>query len=88
MLRHFRGGRMYVSTADSALSNKVFLRDGQLYIVLRGYGDDYALQLHAASPNIFFLKEFEQNSYTFSPGGSRIRLGNRNTLYMKKITIR
>lgn len=45
---------MYMSTADSAVSNKVFLRDGQLYIVLRGHGDDYALQLHTASPNIFF----------------------------------
>ncbi len=81
-LKQYAG--MYVSRTDSAMSHKVLFRDGQLYILLHGYAGDYALQLHAASPNTFFLKEFEQNSYTFSATGLRIRLSNGHTIEMSK----
>jgi predicted alpha/beta superfamily hydrolase len=75
---------VYTSTTDASVSNKVFLQNNQLYILLHGYAKDYALQLHATSGNTFFLKEFEQNRYTFSRAGLRIQLANGNTLEMKK----
>ena len=81
-LKRYTG--VYVNRADSAISNKVFLRNGHLYISLHGYGDSYALQLHATSPGIFFLKEYEQNSYTFFPESLHIRLSNGNTLELNK----
>lgn len=81
-LKHYTG--VYLNTADSAMSSNVFLRNGRLYISLRGYGDSYALQLHAISPGTFFLKEYEQNSYTFFSTGLRIRLSNGNILELQK----
>lgn len=75
---------VYTSKTDAKVQNKVFVRNNQLYIVLHGYAKDYALQLHPVSANTFFLKEYEQSTYTFSPTGLVIRLGNGNILEMKK----